>query len=138
MKIFEILEIQPTLQTIMEMKMPGKISYAIMKNFKKLKDEVEIYDQARIKLLSDNWELDPKTNRYDIPDKDQNRWNEMHKSLLEMEVNIDPFYISEELIQSVEFSPAQMLALSFMVQDNSESVNKNIPKKKRTKIKEGD
>lgn len=114
MKIIELLNAQPVIQGLMDRKMPAKLAYALAKNFRMIGQDLEDYDKARLKLLQDNWVLDPKTNRYDIPDDDQKKWQDLHNELLEAEPGYQPYKIELALTESVEMTPGEFNSLWFI------------------------
>ena len=66
MKIVDLLNAQPVIQSLTDRKMPAKLAYGLAKNSRMITQDLEDYDKARLKLLQDNWELDPETNKYKI------------------------------------------------------------------------
>lgn len=117
MKLVELLNAQPTLQRLMTQKMPAKAAYAIAKNVKMITPEFVTYDETRVKLLKENWELDPKTNQYDIPDEDREKWQKMHLELLDEEVKIDPYMIDLTTLDGVELAPNEVMAIEWMLKE---------------------
>lgn len=115
MRIIELLESQPTMQRLVTQRMPAKVAYALAKNIKQMNEELKTFDETRVKLLEENWETDPKTSQFKIPPEDQERWNTMYNDLIESEVKIDPYMIKLSLLDSVELTPGEMLAISWMV-----------------------
>lgn len=114
MKLIDLLNAQPILQNLVERKMPAKLAFAIAKNFRLIAPELEDYDKIRMKLLSDNWKLDEKTNKFKIPDEDQAKWKEMHDELLQTESGYQPYKIDLARAEQVEWTPAELLSLWFI------------------------
>ncbi len=117
MKVLDLLNAQPILENLVRRQMPAKLAYAIAKNFRLIACELEDYDKTRMKLLSDNWILDEKTNKFDIPDEDQAKWKKMHDELLQTESGYQPYKIDlayAERLDQVEWSPAELLSLWFI------------------------
>jgi hypothetical protein len=121
MKIIDLINAQPVMQSLIERKMPAKLAYAIAKNVRLITSELEDYDKTRIKLLSDNWKFNEKTNKYDIPDADQPKWKKMHDDLVQMECGYQPYKIDLALTEQVEWSPAELLSLWFIFQGDGSS-----------------
>lgn len=118
MKITELLESFPTMQQLIGRKLPGKLSYALAKNIKMINSEIEIFDQTRLKLLSENWPLNKDTNKYDVPPEDQEKWQAMYKELAEQEVKIDPYMVDKSIIDGIEgISPAEVMAILWMIKE---------------------
>jgi hypothetical protein len=76
--------------------------------------ELEDYEKTRIKLLSDNWETDEKTNKFDIPDEDLSKWKVMRDELLQTESGYQPYKIDLALAEQIEWTPAELLILWFI------------------------
>lgn len=121
MKLIDLLTAQPVLQSIMERKMPAKLAYGIARNFRLIGPELEDYDKARMKLLSDNWKLNEKTNKFDIPDEDQSKWKLMHDDLLQLESGYQPYKIDITLTEQVEWTPAELLSIWFIFDGDGSS-----------------
>jgi hypothetical protein len=137
MKILELLSTKPIVEELITRKMPGKLAYALVKNISKINAEFEIYEKARVKLLADNWPFNPEANRYDIPDPDKPKWEEMHRDLLDQETNLNPVMVDPELFDKVEeIKPAEIMAISWMIKDDltpAEVVNGAKPASKRSR-----
>ena len=114
MKIVDLLNAQPVVQALTDRKMPAKLAYGLAKNFRMITQDLDDYDKARLKLLQDNWELDPETNKYKIPDEDQEKWKALHTELLEAETDYQPFKLDLALTESVEMTPREFNALWFI------------------------
>jgi len=121
MKIIDLLNAQPVMQNLSERKMPAKLAYAIAKNIRLIISELEDYEKTRVKLLSDNWELNEKTSKYNIPDDDQEKWKKMHDELVQTESGYQPFKIDLALTEQVVWSPAELLSLWFIFQGDGAS-----------------
>jgi len=113
-KVIDLLNANPIIQQLIDRKMPGKLAYGLAKNFRMIKEDLNDYDQARVKILGDNWTLDPKTNKYDIPVKDQEKWRSLHNELLEAESNYQPFKVDLALTETIEMTPGEFAALWFI------------------------
>lgn len=113
-KLIDLLTAKPILEKLMERKLPAKLAYALAKNFRLIAREIEDYDKARIKLLSDNWKLNAQTDKFDIPDEDQSKWKEIHTELLQTESEYQPYKIDLGYAEQVEWTPAELLSLWFI------------------------
>ena len=117
MKIQDLLEMRPVLQQVLDHKMPAKLAYAIAKNVRQVNSELEDFETTRIKLLKDNWELDPVTQQYTIPPEDQKKWQEMYRELTQAEVELKPFTVKQSMFDNLEITPGEMMALSWMIEE---------------------
>jgi hypothetical protein len=121
MKIIDLLNAQPVMQEVSSRKMPAKLSYALAKNFRLINTELEDYNNIRLKLLSENWVLDEKTKKYDIPDSDQEKWKKMHDELIDSECEYKPYKINMTLIENLDWTPNELLSLWFIFEGEGAS-----------------
>lgn len=117
MKILDLLNAQPALQSLMDRKMPSKLAYGFGKNIRLINQELEDYNKARLKMLEDNWPFNQETNKYDIPDEEQEKWKKMHGELVDAECDYQPYKIDLTLTETVEMTPGEFSALWFIFQD---------------------
>ncbi len=135
MKIIDLLNAQPALQSLIDRRMPGKLAYGLAKNFRMITQELEDYDKGRIKILQDNWVLNSKTNKYDIPDEDQEKWKNLHNELLQTETEYQPFKLDLALTESVEMTPGEFSALWFIFDGDGDGSAPTTLKKVRPRTK---
>ncbi len=121
MKILDLLNAQPVIQEVMNRQMPYKLSYALAKNFRLISADLEDYNKTRLKMLSEHWVLDPKTNKYNIPDEDQSKWSKMHEELVNTESGYIPYKIDLALTQNLNWSPGELLTLWFIFEGEGAS-----------------
>jgi hypothetical protein len=114
MKVVDLLNAAPILQRLADQKMPAKMAYALAKNFRLVNQEIEDYDQARVNILKANWKVDPETNQFKVPDKDQLKWKELHDELLLAEADFQPYLIDFTMFESIELTPGEVMALWFL------------------------
>ena len=117
MKIIDLLRAQQSIETIMTRKMPGKLAYAFSKNFRLINLELEYYNEARIKLLSDNWPFDGKTQSYSIPEEDKEKWKQIHDELLNSESSYKPYTLDANLVNDIELTPGELFDLWFLFEE---------------------
>ena len=118
MKLRELLVAQPALQELNRRKMPVKLAYAMAKNFRLVNQELEDYEKARVKMLQDNWKVNPETNKYEIPPEDDAKATVMFDELLDEQVDL-PTVIKVTLTQleGMELSPGEVEAISWMIEE---------------------
>ena len=124
MQIKDLLISQQVIQQFLNRKMPAKearkwskLTYALVKNQRLIEHELETVDKARVKLLAANWTKNEKTNKYDIPDKDQEKWEAMYEELLSGEADFTPYQVPFALIENIEITPGELYAISFIFTD---------------------
>lgn len=110
--------------TVSNRSLPIKASYAISKNLLKLEKEAEIYNLEREKLLDKYSEKDEAGQR--AVDKNGNviikkehieDWNREITELLDIEVEIDIHKFDLAVLDHVEISPQELMAIDFMIND---------------------
>jgi len=121
MKIIDLLNAQPVMQKLMDRQMPVKLAYCLAKNFRLITTELEDYNTARLKLLREHWVLNPKTDRFDIPDEDQSRWKKMHDELADTESGYKPFKVDMALAEKIDWAPGELLSLWFIFEGEGSS-----------------
>lgn len=104
--------------------LPVKVSYALAKNINSVNKELKIFESERQKLIKEyslkNESGDPKIedNKILFPDEEkENECNEKYNELLDIETEIEIRTVNEnELLNSnLEFSPAELIELDFMI-----------------------
>jgi len=122
MKIADLLTAQPVLQNLMMRKMSAKLAYAIAKNYRLIAYELEDYEKARVKLLSENWKLNEEDNKFNVPEEDLSKWKSMHEELLQTESCYKPYLVDIALADQVEsWTPAELISLWFIFEGNGSS-----------------
>lgn len=113
-----------TLNMLSNRQLPVKVSYALAKNLSVINKELKIVDGEKQKLIKDYALKDesgnPKTegNKILFPDQEkENECNEKYNELLdiETEIKIRTVNITELLNSNLEFSPAELIELDFML-----------------------
>lgn len=104
---FVLVNMMNTLQNYSERKLPQKISYAITRNMMIISKECEVYDTQLKKIFEEysehmvkdeNEELKLSESNLPIVDEDvKDEYNEQITDLLNIEVDIDMYYINSEL-----------------------------------------
>lgn len=117
MQIIDLLNAHPVLQRLMSEKMPVRLAYAVQKNFRLMEQEIKVFDDTRLKLLEENWKLNKETNQFDVPDEDKERWRKMFAELAESESTFVPYVIDFSLVDGLQLTPGEMLAISWMFKE---------------------
>lgn len=122
MKNREIIEHINALGAFTKDKIPVKLSFAIVKNFNKLKSASDDYEQARMKLLEENSE---KKENGDIESGedgnakiiDIDKWNKEINELMNIEVDIDMHKVDFSILDGLQLSVSDMAAIEFMIKE---------------------
>lgn len=104
--------------------LPIKASYAISKNLLKLEKEVEAYNLEREKLLNKYAEKDEAGQRKvnengNVPIKKEHieDWNREITELLDIEVEINIHKFDLAVLDNIEISPQELMAIDFMIEE---------------------
>ena len=114
----EILNASEAFNTIMQQQFKGSLAFKIARLARELNKEVETFNTERQKLLNEYCEKDENGELLTLengnvqvkPDK-VNEFNEVFRSLLQTEVEINAEKFSADLIDEFQVSPQQMDSL---------------------------
>lgn len=96
---------------------PAKANFAIQKNITTLLNIAKQIDETRLNTFKHYGELNAEGTAYDIPvDKQEAAIKELTE-LFQEEQEIEIKMISIDSLGSAEFTPAQMQAIMFMIED---------------------
>ena len=96
---------------------PAKANFAIQKNFSTLAAAAQGIDEARLGVAKHYGELDESGERYTFSADVMETVNKELTELFEIEQDLDIRTIRIEDLGSAEFTPAQMQAIMFMIED---------------------
>lgn len=107
-----------------ERALPIKASYAISKNLLKLEKEVEAYNLEREKLLKKYAEKDEageikadELGNIKFIKKYKEKWNKEIIELLDIEVEVDIHKFDLSVLDNVEMSVQELMAIDFMINE---------------------
>lgn len=97
--------------------LPGRLSYAIAKNMRKMKEELQEYLETKYDLIKKYGEL--KDDRYQIVDNDKVKaYAEEIQDIANMEQTLDLVMVAPGVFDSINISVDEILALEFMIEEN--------------------
>ena len=97
--------------------LPVKANFILQKNVSALAVAVEEIEKARIGIAQHYGVLNEEGTRYDIPQDKMADVNKELQELFEIEQDLDIKSLSIEAFGNVEFTPAQMQAIMFMIEE---------------------
>lgn len=95
---------------------PAKVMYIIYKNIKKLDEIVNDLEQFRLNVINNYADIH-SDDTYSIEPEKCTLANKELEDLLEMDQQIDIIKLSLQDIEDLEFTPQQMEALMFMIEE---------------------
>lgn len=100
---------------------PVKINFIIQKNKQILQKEKELIDQSRFEIIKKFGFLEKETKgQYQIPIENIEETNKELDELLAISQNLDIYTINIEDIEDLEFTPQQMDAILFMIEEEDD------------------
>lgn len=119
----ELLNKVQVLSVLSNKQLPVKVSYALAKNINSINKELKIYEEEKLKIAkecslkdeSGNPKID--NNQYVLIEDKKEVFSEQVNELLDIEIDlpIRQVNVNELLNSSVEFSPAELMELDFML-----------------------
>ena len=96
---------------------PAKANFFIQKNISILATAAQEIDKSRIEIAKHYGELDEQGQQYKIPEDKIEEASKELNDLFSIEQELDIKTFSIEALGNAEFTPAQMQAMMFMIED---------------------
>ena len=113
MKNFEVKELLNGLTILRDVKLKGKIAYAVIRNIEKLSSVEKTIEETRKKLAEDLCEKDAEgkpvieENVYKISEDNKAEFNKQYIELLDSEAGIELHKIDENLVDELDLTLEQ-------------------------------
>lgn len=125
--IRELLENNNALSKIAARDLSTRASYAIAKNFGKVKSELRLYDKQRKKLIEKYAFRDGSGKIVSEPNgtvkfKDKDAWDKAINELMDIEVEIDVHEFSKAELENEHISPLEWIAIDFMLKKDKKEI----------------
>ena len=96
---------------------PAKANFFLQKNIQAIAAAAQEVDKSRVEIAKHYGELDEAGQAYKIPEDKMEEANKELTDLFAIEQELEIKTFSIEALGSAEFTPAQMQAMMFMVED---------------------
>ena len=96
---------------------PAKANFFIQKNISTLAAAAQEIDKSRIEIAKHYGVLDEEKQQYTIPEDKLEEASKELEDLFSIEQELDIKTFSIEALGNAEFTPAQMQAMMFMIED---------------------
>jgi hypothetical protein len=123
----EILNIIEALNELIQIKLPTKASWNIMKNIKKFDASIKTFWEAENKLVNEYTIKDEQGNIRFGDDKmpmyapnNKQKYLKEHQELLNCDDELDMLTIKLSELDNKDIKPATLLQLEFMIEDDTE------------------
>ena len=97
--------------------LPAKVNFFMQKNIKLIAAAASEIEEARLRIAQHYGELDENTNMFSFSENNIDIVNKELQELLSIEQDLDIKTFSIDLIEELKFTPAQMQAIMFMIED---------------------
>lgn len=131
MKIFnkQAYDAYNVLQELVNVKLPFKVSLIISRNLKTLQKESEFYIEQEQNFVRDYLEVDPETGMliqsapgiFKIQEGKQDECFKAREALDNFEIEVDIKKIPLDAIENVDFTPAQLMAIEFLIEEDEDN-----------------
>ena len=116
------------LQYLVNQKLPFKCSLLISKNYASISKEYEFYEQQERKFAMEFLVFDPTTQNieqvspgaFKIKEGKYEECLKAREALDNFEVDIEIRKIPISMLENIEFTPAQLAAIDFMIEEEEE------------------
>lgn len=115
----KIYQIGTDLSSIAEINqyIPAKANFFLQKNIQAIAAAAQEVEESRLKIAQHYGVLNEAVGQYDIPDDKKSEAIQELNDLFDIEQDIDIKTININDLGSAEFTPAQMKAIMFMIED---------------------
>lgn len=118
MKIGEIVASADALRRVAKEKLPWRVAYVIAINLRRVSDELQAFDAARIKMLEKYGTLNAEKGIYDVPDERKKAFDKDYQDLLDMGSEFVPRLVKlADLPEDARIDPADIAALLWMFEE---------------------
>ena len=97
--------------------LPAKANFILQKNITALAAAAEEIDKSRLAIAQHYGNMSEEGTHYNIPQENMEAANKELQELFEIEQDLDIRSLSIEAFGNVEFTPAQMQAIMFMIEE---------------------
>lgn len=115
----QIYQISESLSSLSESTqyIPAKANFFLQKNIQIIAAAAKEIEESRLKIAQHYGELDEENQQYKIPPEKIPEATKELEDLFAIEQDLDIKTLSIESFGSAEFTPAQMQAILFMIED---------------------
>lgn len=96
---------------------PAKANFFLQKNIQTFTDAAQEIDKSRLEIAKHYGVLDEEKQQYNIPEDKIEEASKELNDLFSIEQDLDIKTFSIEALGNAEFTPAQMQAIMFMIED---------------------
>lgn len=119
LKIREILEAAPILKKVTNFSLPVKASYNIMRNMKKIEQELRPFEESRLQLVRKHGKED-EDGKVSVTEKKLEDFYKDVSSLLEEDIEVDIRTVKIEQLEEIKLTPSEVQCIDFILEKETE------------------
>ena len=124
----QMVDAQTALKELSEQKLPFKLSLLISRNLTALQKEYDFYMENERKFILEYLVIDQATGQivspqpgvFAIQEGKQEECMKAREALDNFELNIETHKIPACMLENLDFTPAQLMAIEFMIEEEEE------------------
>ena len=116
-EIYQIANVLAKTFDNLDIYIPAKANFFIQKNISTFAAAAQEIEKSRLEIAKHYGELDEKNQQYKIPEDKIEEASKELEDLFSIEQDLDIKTFSIEALGNAEFTPAQMQAMIFMIED---------------------
>lgn len=116
-EIYQIANVLAKTFDNLDLYIPAKANFFIQKNISTLAAAAQEIEKSRIEIAKHYGILDEENQQYKIPEDKLEEASKELEDLFSIEQELDIKTFSIEALGNAEFTPAQMQAMMFMIED---------------------
>ena len=116
-EIYQIANVLAKTFDNLDIYIPAKANFFIQKNISTLTAAAQEIEKSRLEIAKHYGVLDEEKQQYTIPEDKLEEASKELEDLFSIEQELDIKTFSIEALGSAEFTPAQMQAMMFMIED---------------------
>lgn len=116
-EIYQIANVLTSDLSNLDIYIPAKANFFLQKNIQTFAAAAQEIDKSRLEIATHYGELDEKGEQYIISADKKQEASEELTDLFAIEQDLDIKTFSIEALGNAEFTPAQMQAMMFMIED---------------------
>lgn len=116
-EIYQIANVLAKTFDNLDIYIPAKANFFIQKNISTLTAAAQEIEKSRLEIAKHYGEFDEENQQYKIPEDKIEEASKELEDLFSIEQELDIKTFSIEALGNAEFTPAQMQAMMFMIED---------------------
>lgn len=117
--IKQVIEAAPVLKKITSFSMPAKASYNIMRNMRKIEQEIKPFEESRLQLVH-KYGKETEPGKVTVAEENLEAFYKDVASLLDEEIEVDIRPVKIDQLNEVKLTPNEMQFIDFIIDKEAE------------------